>query len=68
MSNLNEEPSLDKIDDYNGKESKEKRRTTTIVIGALLFVGIVLTYFKVTSQPVDYVGTSENPGITNYKK
>lgn len=68
MSNLNEEPSLDKIDDYNGNESKEKRRTTIKVIVALLFVGIVITYFKVTSQPTDYVGTTENPGITNYKK
>ncbi|HJE03827.1 MULTISPECIES: hypothetical protein [Arcobacteraceae] len=43
------EPSLDKIDDYNGNESKQKRNTVRLIIILLLVVGAVLTYFK---QPI----------------
>ena len=40
------EPSLNKIDDYNGKESKQKRIIVRLVVIFCLVVGGVLTYFK----------------------
>ena len=67
MSKLNDEPSLEKIDDYNGKESKEKRNTVKLVIVFCLVVGALFSYLKYTSLPSDYVGTSENPGINTNK-
>ncbi|MGP2658080.1 hypothetical protein ACOJTA_13670 [Malaciobacter sp. WC5094] len=65
---FNDELSMDKIDDYNGNESEEKRNTVRNVIIILLIVGAVFAYFKSTSIPDDYVGTSENPGINTSKK
>ena len=67
MSNLNDEPSLEKIDDYNGKESKEKRNTVKLVIVFCLVVGSIFSYLRYTSTVDDYVGTQENPGITPTK-
>ena len=40
------EPSLNKIDDYNGNESKQKRNIVRLVVIFCLVVGGVLTYFK----------------------
>ena len=40
------EPSLNKIDDYNGNESKQKRIIVRLVVIFCLVVGGVLTYFK----------------------
>lgn len=40
------EPSLDQIEDYNGHESKEKRRTVNLVIIGLLLVGFAYTVIK----------------------
>ncbi|MFK2823758.1 hypothetical protein [Arcobacter sp. YIC-80] len=65
---FDDELSMDKIDDYNGNESEEKRNTVRNVIIILLIVGAVFAYFKSTSIPDDYVGTSENPGINTSKK
>ncbi|QKF72898.1 hypothetical protein AFAEC_0716 [Aliarcobacter faecis] len=40
------EPSLEKIDDYNGNESKQKRNTVRLIVILLLVFGAVLTYLK----------------------
>ncbi len=63
-SNTNDEPSLDKIDDFNGKESKDKRNTVRLVIIGLLIFGAIYSFFKYNNNQVDdYVGTPEKPGI-----
>ena len=68
MSNFNNEPSLDKIDDYNGNESKQKRNTVRLIVIFCLVVGAIFAYFKATSLPTDYIGTPEQPGISTTKK
>ncbi|MFZ9659356.1 MAG: hypothetical protein ACO29X_02285 [Arcobacteraceae bacterium] len=61
---LNNEPSMDKIDDYNGTESKEKRSTVNKIIIFCLLVGALLAGLKIAfNNPGDYVGTPQNPGI-----
>lgn len=65
---LDNELSMDKIEDYDGKESKEKRNTVRTVIILCLVLGAVFAYFKTTSLPNDYVGTTDNPGINTSKK
>lgn len=66
--NLKGEPSLNKIDDYNGKESKEKSRTIKLVIIGLLVVGGIYAGAKYAFSDVnDYVGTTEQPGINPVK-
>jgi cell division protein FtsL len=61
---IDNEPSMSKIDDYNGNESKEKRSTVNKVIIICLAVGALLVALKLTyNNPGDYVGTQENPGI-----
>ncbi|HIQ46940.1 MAG TPA: hypothetical protein EYH57_04885 [Sulfurovum sp.] len=61
---LNNEPTLRTIDDYNNKESSRKRKTIRLVIlGLVLFAGL-LSYIKMTNNTVsDYIGTPDNPGI-----
>ena len=63
MSNMNDEPSLDKIDDFNDKESPKKRNTVRLIIIGLLVVGAIFAYIKSENSEVDYVGTKEAPGI-----
>lgn len=64
MSNMNDEPSLDKIDDFNDKESPEKRNTVRFIIIALLIIGAIFGYMKATNNEVsDYEGTKDAPGI-----
>lgn len=61
---MNNEPSLDKIDDYNNNESKEKRNTVRLVIISLLAIGLIYGITKYYYSDVDdYVGTKEQPGI-----
>lgn len=61
---IDNEPSMSKIDDYNGNESKEKRSTVNKVIILCLAVGAILVALKLAyNNPGDYVGTPENPGI-----
>lgn len=67
-SNMDDELSLDKIDDYNDKESSEKRNIVRGVVVFLLIIGAVLSYLKYTSQVDDYIGTEEAPGISTTKK
>lgn len=40
------EPSLEKIDDYNGNETKQKRNTVRLIVILLLVFGAVLTYLQ----------------------
>ena len=64
MSKLNSEPTLDKIDDYNNKESKEKNRTVKLVILGILVIGALYSGAKYYFSDVsDYIGTQETPGI-----
>ncbi|AXH11767.1 hypothetical protein [Halarcobacter bivalviorum] len=67
-SNMDDELSLEKIDDYNNKESKQKRNTVRLVVIFCLLVGAVLAYMKYNSQVDDYVGTKDAPGINTSKK
>lgn len=63
-----EELSMDKIEDYNGNESQEKKNTVRMVILFGLIVGALIVYLKSTSVPDDYVGTTDKPGIDVTKK
>jgi hypothetical protein len=40
------EPTMNQIEDYNGKESQEKRRTVNLVIAGLLVVGFAYASVK----------------------
>lgn len=64
---FDDELSMDKIEDYNGNESSQKRKIVRNVIVALLIFGAIFAYFKATSTPDDYIGTPEKPGITATK-
>jgi len=67
-SNMDDELSLDKIDDYNGNESKEKRNTVRLVIVGLIALGILYAFIKIAYNDVDdYVGTTQSPGISTSK-
>jgi len=61
---LNNEPTLRTIDDYDNKESSKKRKTIRwVILGLIVFAG-VLSYIKMTNNTVsDYIGTADNPGI-----
>lgn len=48
----NEEPTLEKIEDFNGRGSEEKKRTVNLVIIACLFVGAIYTVVKVSNSTV----------------
>ena len=67
MSDLNNEPSNETIEDYNGHESKEKKNTVRIVVILCLIVGAFFAYISNTSNYDDYIGTDKNPGIVKTK-
>ena len=46
MSKNKGEPSLEKIDDYNGNESKQKRNTVRLIILLLLVLGAIFAYLE----------------------
>ena len=46
MSKNKGEPSLEKIDDYNGNESKQKRNTVRLIVILLLILGAIFVYLK----------------------
>lgn len=61
---MNNEPTLDQIDDYNGNESPRKRKTVRLIVIFLVVVGITYSITKYNnSQESDYIGTKNNPGI-----
>ncbi len=63
MSKNKGEPSLEKIDDYNGNESKQKRNTVRFVIIFCLIVGGIFTYMKNNSTLNGQVNVQEQTGI-----
>lgn len=61
---LDNEPTLNTIDDYHNNETPEKRKTVYLIIGGLIVFAIILGVVKAMNNSVsDYIGTSENPGI-----
>jgi len=66
-NDFNDEPTLEKIEDYDGKESSQKRNTVRAVVIFCLALGALFAYLKYTSLPNDYVGTKEQPGINTSK-
>lgn len=66
---MENEPSLDQIDDYNNNESPEKRKTIKLVILFILAVGVVYALVKYNYNTVDeYIGTPEKPGMNVTKE
>lgn len=64
-----DELSMDKIEDYNDKQSLSKRKTLRLIIVVCLIVGAVFAFFKSSFNQVDdYVGTEQNPGIDTSKR
>lgn len=61
---LDNEPTLDTIDDYDNNETPKKRKTIyAIIIGLIIFI-VVLSIIKFSYNEVsDYIGTPSNPGI-----
>ena len=57
MKNL--EPTLEGIEDYNGKESKEKRLTIWVVILSGLLIGAIFGIMKANSTVSDELTTQK---------
>lgn len=51
------EPTLEKLDDYNGKESPEKRKTIWLVVLSALVIGAIFAGFEMSSPKKDLVET-----------
>lgn len=60
------EPTLEKIEDYNGGESKEKRLTIWIVILSVLLMGAIYGIISVSSTAPDVLADKEKTGIIKY--
>jgi hypothetical protein len=61
---LQNEPTLEEIEDYDGKESTEKRMTIWIVILSGLLIGAIYGIIKATNNDViDQTVTTEQTGI-----
>ena len=66
--NLQGEPTMSQIDDYNGNESPEKRQLVRKIIIGLLVVSAIYGVIKFSfSTPSDYIGTPEHPGINTVR-
>jgi len=58
---IEDEPSLDTIDDYNNNETPEKRKTIYMIIFGLLIFGIIMAGVKYSNSSVsDEIKTSPN--------
>jgi len=67
--NLEGEPTLSQIDDYNGNETPEKKKLVRNIIIGLLIVSAIYGFVKFSfSTPSDYIGTAENPGINTARR
>ncbi len=67
--NLEGEPTLSQIDDYNGTASPEKQKLIRNIIIGLLVVSAIYGVIKFSfSTPSDYIGTPEHPGINTARK
>jgi len=60
------EPTLDNIEDYNGKESNEKRLTVWIVILSGLLIGAVYGIIMSNATVSDLIVEKDTTGITKY--
>jgi len=54
----NVEPTLEQIEDYNGKESREKRLTIWIVVLSGLFIGAIYGMVQSNSTVSDAIATN----------
>lgn len=61
-----DEPTLETIEDYNGKESEQKRLTVWIVVLSGLLVGALFAIIAANSQVTDVVVDKETTGIVKY--
>jgi len=66
---LTDEPTMNEIDDYNNKETPEKRRIIYIVIAVLVLIGVASYFYSASNATLgdDYVGTADKPGIISIK-
>jgi len=65
---MENEPTLEQIEDYNDNESPQKRKTVKLVVLFCIVVAVVYGYIKFNYSAVDeYVGTKEHPGINTTK-
>jgi hypothetical protein len=60
------EPSLDEIEDYNGKESTEKKMTIWIVILSGLLIGAIYGIIQANSSVDDQQKSIQETGITKH--
>jgi hypothetical protein len=60
------EPTLEKIEDYNGQESTEKRLTIWIVVLSGLLIGAVYGIVMSNSTVSDSLVPKETTGIIKY--
>jgi hypothetical protein len=66
---MENEPTLEKIEDYNNNESPQKRKTVRLVVLFCIVVGIVYSISISNNDSTnDYVGTKDNPGINIINK
>lgn len=66
---MQNEPSLDQIEDYNNNESPEKRKTVIKVVVLCLVVGAIFAALKINFDASnEYVGTPEKPGINTTRE
>ncbi len=60
------EPTLENIEDYNGKEGSEKRLTIWIVILSGLLIGAIYGIFSANASVSDALVTTKQTGIFKY--
>lgn len=60
------EPTLEKIEDYRGKESTEKRLTIWIVVLSGLLIGAIYGIIMSNSTVSDSLVPKESTGILKY--
>ena len=66
---LTDEPTMDKIDDYNNNETPEKRKTVRLIILGLVVIAVINGFLKYQFSTVsDYIGTETSPGIELNRK
>ena len=65
---MQSEPTLEQIEDYNGNESSQKRKTINLVILFCIIISMAYAAIKINYNSVDdYVGTPDKPGINTAK-
>ena len=61
---MNQEPTLEGIDDFNNQESQEKRSTIIKVVVGLLIIGAIYTAFKMSFSTVsDALDTTKTDAV-----